>query len=330
MTAERVAADTIMAESAAAAPSAPAGPGGPVLDELMLAMDVVDTLRHQEAVALKELEQDGRDDVLKERLRRIYESQGLAVSDRILDEGIKALKESRFTYEPTPAGFSRSLAGLWVRRGTLGKALAVAAIVVAAWGGWSYWQQVSAGREAAAARVELTETLPRQIAAAGAAALGEARTGDARDRIAQLQADAASALSRSDAEAARVVLAALERVRAELVQVYQLRVVSRAGEDSGVYRIPDVNTGARNYYLIVEAVAPDGRPLQFPIRSEENGQTETVSKWGIRVPQSTYEAVRRDKMDDGILQNDVIATKPRGALDPVYSMAVSGGAITEW
>lgn len=319
-----------MAESTAAATSASPDVKGPALDELMLAMDVVDTLRHQEDVALRELAQEGRDDALKERLRRIYESQGLAVSDRILDEGIKALKESRFTYEPTPPGLSRTLAGLWIRRGAFGKALGVLVILAVAWIGWSVWQQTAAERAAEAARIELTETLPRQLASLGQAALAEARTEDARERVEQLQADASAALARSDASAARAVLADLERVRGDLARVYELRIVSRPDEQSGIFRIPDVNTGARNYYLIVEAVTPDGELLSFPIRSEENGRTETVSKWGVRVPQRTYDAVRRDKTDDGILQNAVLATKPRGALEPVYSMAVSGGAITQW
>lgn len=319
-----------MADSIAAATPASDGSKAPALDELMLAMDVVDTLRHQEGVALKELQQDGRDEDLKERLRRIYESQGLAVSDRILDEGIKALKESRFTYEPTPPGFSRTLAGLWVRRGTFGKVAGIAAVLAIAWVSWSVWQQAATEHAAEAARIELVETLPRQIASAGMAALTEAKTADARARVEQLQADAASALSRSDAQAARVALSALERLREDLVRTYELRIVSRQGEQSGVFRIPDINTGARNYYLVVEAVTSDGKNLSFPIRNEESNQTKTVSKWGIRVPERTYQAVRRDKSDDGILQNDVLAVKPRGALEPVYSMAVSGGAITEW
>lgn len=303
---------------------------GPALDELMLAMDVVDTLRHQEDAAQREIDQVGQDDTLKERLRRIYESQGLAVSDRILDEGIKALKESRFTYEPTPPGFSRTLAGLWIRRGTFGKVLGVLVVLIAAWAGWSIWQTAATERQAERARIELSETLPRQIAEAARTTLSEARTPQAQARVEQLQADAASALSRADTQAARVALAALERLRADLITSYELRIVSRAGEDSGVYRIPDVNTGARNYYLVVEAVSPDGKLLSLPIRSEENGQTKTVSKWAVRVPQATYDAVRRDKMDDGILQRNVLGEKRRGALDPVYSMTVSGGAITQW
>lgn len=323
-------ADDIATADTTAGRPAPAGPKGPPLDDLMLAMDVVDTLRHRESVALRELEQDGRDEGLKEGLRRLYEGQGLAVSDRILDDGIRALKESRFTYERTPPGLPRTLAGLWVRRRVIAAALAVLVVAIVAWIGWQSWQQAAAERAVETARIELAETLPAQIAAAGEAAAAEAKTTDARARVAQLQADAAAALARADAAAARVAAAALQRLHGDLARVYDLRIVSRPGEDSGVYRIPDVNSGARNYYLIVEAVTPDGKLLSLPVTNEEDGRTANVTKWGVRVPQRSYEAVRRDKLDDGILQDAIVAVKPRGALDPVYAMAVSGGAITEW
>ena len=42
------------------------------LDELMLAMDVVDTLRHKELVLARELEGEDRDAKLLEQLREIY------------------------------------------------------------------------------------------------------------------------------------------------------------------------------------------------------------------------------------------------------------------
>ncbi len=92
--------------------TAPAPEAPPAkLDDLMLAMDVVDTLRHEEALVEKELSQDMRDEALKKRLRQIYESQGLEVTDRILDEGIKALKESRFAYTPPSRASPRSSRG---------------------------------------------------------------------------------------------------------------------------------------------------------------------------------------------------------------------------
>ncbi|MBB3809149.1 DUF6384 family protein [Pseudochelatococcus contaminans] len=308
---------------------APRAAGGGKLDEVMLAMDVVDTLRHNENVALRELEQDGRDEDLKERLRRIYESQGLEVSDQILDEGIKALKESRFTYEPAKTG-SRTLAHIWVRRSLYGKIAGVVVLLLAAWIGVSSWQHASREQAIQAARVELEQTLPQRLKDIADRALTEARTDDAKERAQDLLHDGVAALSDKNVEAARGAIAGLERLRADLAQTYRLRIVSRQGEDTGVFRIPDVNSNARNYYLIVEAVTPEGKVLSLPIRSEETGTVKTVTRWGVRVPERTFETVRRDKVDDGILQNDTLGEKPRGALDPVYRMNVSQGAITEW
>ncbi|HJR69030.1 MAG TPA: DUF6384 family protein, partial [Gammaproteobacteria bacterium] len=66
------------------------------LDELMLAMDVVDTLRHKELVLARELMAGERDEDLLERLRDIYTGQGIEVTDEILTQGVKALREERF------------------------------------------------------------------------------------------------------------------------------------------------------------------------------------------------------------------------------------------
>src|ERR687897_3217190 len=116
-----------MAEPATLPPApAPAGAERlPVrnLDELMLAMDVVDTLRHQDNLVSRELDEERRDAELLERLRRIYKGQGIEVPDKVLQEGVRALKESRFVYTPPPPGLARTLATLWVQRGRVGRGL---------------------------------------------------------------------------------------------------------------------------------------------------------------------------------------------------------------
>ncbi|HUG62622.1 MAG TPA: DUF6384 family protein, partial [Methylomirabilota bacterium] len=119
-------------------------------------------------------------------------------------------------------------------------------------------------------------------------------------------------------------------LRADLVRAYVLRIVSRPGEPSGVFRIPDVNEASRNFYLIVEAVTPGGDVISLPVTSEEDGQTRVVSKWGVRVPESVFDEIRRDKEADGIVDEAILAEKPRGSLEPAYAMPVLGGAITEW
>ncbi len=133
-----------------------------------------------------------------------------------------------------------------------------------------------------------------------------------------------------DTEGARLALRELETARTILGQEYSLRIVNRPGERSGVWRIPDVNSGARNYYILVEAVDPTGRVLPVPIRNEETRETETVDIWGLRVDEKTFNAIARDKQDDGIVDRDRFGYKVRGALVPRYEMSTTGGAITRW
>jgi hypothetical protein len=289
----------------------------PKLDELMLAMDVVDTLRHEEGLIEKELGQEQRDEALE-------------VSDRVLEDGIRALKESRFVYTPPPSGFGRMMATLWVKRGVGVKFVAVALILWVVGMGWQVWNARVARQASERARVELAETLPHTLSTAADAARREAAVPAAREAVEKLFAGGQAALAAGDAAAARNAIAGLTTLRNQLVQQYTLRIVSRPGEQTGIFRIPDVNQSRRNYYLIVEAVAPDGKVLRVPIVNEENGKTEMVTKWGVRVPESTYDAVRQDKQDDGIVQNNRLGEKKRGALDPNYLMWVEGGNITKW
>ncbi|WP_370673665.1 DUF6384 family protein [Pleomorphomonas sp. PLEO] len=306
------------------------GGAAPKLDELMLAMDVVDTLRHQEGVVEKALSEDSRDATLKERLRTLYEGQGLKVSDRILDDGIRALKESRFAYDPAPPSFARTMALFWVERAMVGKIAGAALLALVVLGGVTYWRVASTERAAEAVRAEMSVTLPEAVDAAEKALATEALTSDAQVEARTRVAAARSAITAGDAAAARQAVAAIADLRAKLAQTYELRIMSRPGEKTGVYRVPDVNTQARNYYLIVEAVTPSGDALKMPVTSEEDGKVRTVDKWGIRVPKATYDKVAADKSNDGIVEDNILGEKPRGSLEPVYEMDVLSGAITSW
>ena len=177
------------------------GGAAPKLDELMLAMDVVDTLRHQEGLVAKALSEDNRDATLKERLRALYEGQGLKVSDRILDDGIRALKESRFSYDPAPPSFGRTMALLWVGRAMVAKVVAVALLAIVVLGGVTYWRVTSTERATEAVRIEMTSTLPETVNAAEAALASEALTSDAKAEADRRVAAARAAIAGGDADA---------------------------------------------------------------------------------------------------------------------------------
>jgi hypothetical protein len=110
-----------MSATATTAPSAAAAGAKPPLDDVMLAMDVVDTLRRRERIVRKELDEAGREEDLKERLRRIYAAQGIDVPDHVIEQGVAALKEERFTYKPPPDTIATKLARVYISRGGWGK-----------------------------------------------------------------------------------------------------------------------------------------------------------------------------------------------------------------
>jgi hypothetical protein len=130
--------------------------------------------------------------------------------------------------------------------------------------------------------------------------------------------------------AAEDAVADLTALRDQLRQEYTLRVVNRADVQSGFWTIPEVNTDATNYYIVVEALDADGNTLSLPILNEENGETEVVDIWGVRVPEAVYDGVAADKRDDGIIQINEVGRKSDGFLDLEYNMPVLGGAVTRW
>jgi len=298
-------------------------PEKPPLDEVMLAMDVVDTLRHRELIVQRELSADERDSQLIERLREIYAGQGISVSDAVLERGVRDLRENRFAFTPAAPSIGRALALVYVSRRRWAPPLFLVTGVVAAV--LLGWQTLVRGPELAA-----IAALPNELEQSYVAVVDVAEESAVDARAADLRSDGEQALAREDYGGARTAIAALDELNAVLQQEYELHVVSRPGQLSGVWRVPDDNPNAQNYYLIVEAIDPAGDRLTLPIRSEENGRTSRVSQWGQRVEAARFRATAADKQDDGIIQNDVIANKRRGILQPELQPGVLPGAITDW
>jgi len=409
----------------------------------MLAMDVVDTLRHRRLLVERELQSDQRDEKLLDRLREIYRSQGMEVTDEVLQAGVEALREERFTYRPPRNSLQVRLARLYVQRGKWGLRTAVAlAAVILVWIGYAYFvsgpagqrlqQQIAAlnneigatteriqtleqeanriesalegytrdvpaayskvaagkltGARTAAMRAdtlidsanalnqeadisgedyslrrekveeklrrqqtlvsELDQTLkqagtlladidslkifPGQLTQLKEAVAAGAREKEAARLADQYFASGMSALRAGQIDEAETALSELRGLNSRLLQSYSLLVVSRDGEQSGVWRVPERNPNARNYYLIVEAVASDGKTLAMTITNEEDGSRVQVSKWGLRVSERAYRRIAADKSDDGIIQGRRVGEKRRGYLNPDYLVETSGDAITQW
>ena len=297
----------------------------------MLAMDVVDTLRHRQDLVTRELDGAAREKQLIERLRSVYHQQGIEVPDHILREGVSALAESRFAYDPPAPGPGTTLARLYVSRKSWGRpALAVLmALTVLGVGYFGVWQPYQRG-QAEQARIELAENLPAQMDGLYQTIYEETKVQQAVVQADGLLARGKAFSAEGNREGAEDILSRLTALRDQIRQQYTLRVVNRENVQSGFWTFPEINTEATNYYIVVEALDPDGNALTLPILSEESGQTEEVSMWGVRVPETVYNAVAADKLDDGIIQGNMVGRKSEGFLDLEYLMPVLGGAVTQW
>lgn len=115
----------------------------------------------------------------------------------------------------------------------------------------------------------------------------------------------------------------------------ELKIVQRSGVKSGIDRY---NGAIEKDYLIIEIVDKHtGKAIPQRIYNQETGKTETVTTFGWEVPESVFERVKKDKIDDRIIQNDKVGLKEKGYLTPKITFKDNNGRtlpyqrfITRW
>ncbi|TLX15884.1 DUF6384 family protein [Rhizobium sp. MHM7A] len=380
----------------------------PSFNDLIVASDIVDTIRNDERLIDHELGSEDRKKALKARLKDMYKAQGMEVSDAVIEEAVQRKDAERFIFKPMKAGVSRFLWTSYVRRNKYALRLSVAVgVVVLGVVGYNAAQYQFVEKPALEAarhlELQLAEVLPNRLKAVSEDALASAtRLQDevSKSEIAAQQTIVNSAIRARDAfaaengikaidelgrtlketEARRTRLASAKQIiDAEAAKVaglsvdanarealnlklhsislaaesadasslksairnytttlnyvqstYDIRIVDREGERSGVWRYWEP-TGEKYYYLVVEAVDRTGRVQSVDVKNVENGRTYNASTWAIRVPQRTYEKVGADKQADGVVDNTKAGVKPAGSIDIRWDLpTINDQRITSW
>jgi hypothetical protein len=223
-------------------------------DNIMKAMDAVDSLRHRESIVDTEVSTEERDRLLIAKLRDAYAAQGTVVSDDVLKKSVASLNEKRFVHEPMKAGWRRVLATLYVRRNKYGKRTLLAFILAAAMiaGPTIYLKRQEAGRierEAAAVKafdVLIAKTLPEELKRSTAGALRAAEdAGLSSQRSAEINrrnADGRAALEARSAERANAEIAKIDGIRKEM----EVALVSRRLNADADKLIADARDAAKS------------------------------------------------------------------------------------
>lgn len=257
----------------------------------------------------------------------LRQANGALSDGQNLDEARRALQEARAAarqvraWRESAQALARADAAAWparhaVLRGVFEQRLAEALTQGSA-------ESLSA---AAAASADFAAWLPQldaQPLPATADAEASAALAAARERT-------EAAVRSADLQAAQVALADEQRLADFILSRFELRIVDRAGVQSGVWRYTEGSPEARDYYLVVEAVDATGRVLVLPIENEETQRTESVRMFGVRVPAEVYERYRAEKIARGRIEQRQIGRKPSGVLKMQFDLPSSGGYITEW
>ena len=300
------------------------------LEDLMVAMDVVDTLRHERGIATRELDNEGRRERLLARLREMYQAQGIEVPDHVLKEGIEALEQERFQYQSVEPSWKTKLAQLWVARGRWKKPIGIVAVIASLFGGAYVVTDVLPEQQQQATQEKMSAEMPAQLDASLRRIKTITNDPEIVDDAQRQLKLAKQSLANNNYSQAQSYQTNLKNMATQLQQEYTIRVVSRQGVQSGVWRIPDVNQSRKNYYLVVEAINAKNKVVALDVLSEESNKSKKVKMWGLRVNQQTFQRVADDKRDDGIIQDNRVGRKAMGTLTPKFSIPTTGATITEW
>ena len=292
------------------------------LNDAMLTMDVVDTLKTSPGLA------EAADAAVQ--LRALYARLGIELGDTAAAHGIEAFRTGSFDYVPV-RGPAAALARLYAgRRHWAPGALAAVVFVALGLGGYFLLYQPYQESRATQAQLELKTALPAEMDGLFQTIYDETKVQQAVSAAAALRDKGKAAALSGDRAGAEAAITSLAQIRDTLSVGYTLRIVDRPDVKWGFWTFPEDNAEATNYFLVVEARDAGGNPVNVPITDMQSGRTERVSMWALRVPEEIYRTVEADKTDNGRISRDLVGAKDIGFLDPDYTVDVLGGALTRW
>jgi hypothetical protein len=291
----------------------------PKFEELLLTMDAVDQLRAKDTELAKYAQTDDQKAAIKSRLLAIYQSQGITVSDEILQQGIEAHFNNRFIYKPL-TGLPRSLALAWINRKKTGltAGLAACSILFLVLACWAF--AILPGQTLQREKFELTQRLDSD----------RKRVTQNIEPLNTIQLNVKASIAAGKINEAKSQIANLEKYIILLPKQINFRIVDKPGTKSGVVWKSRNVPSAKDYYLIVEALDPENNPVQIPITDRITQKSVWTNMFGVNVPEAVFEHYRAEKIRTGLIHNPVIGQKPANQFNFQFNTTTNNAYINAW
>ncbi|EEF60002.1 DUF6384 family protein [Pedosphaera parvula] len=96
---------------------------------------------------------------------------------------------------------------------------------------------------------------------------------------------------------------------------YTYRIVMRQGQKTAFVRT-EHDSGAKAYYVIVEAIDAFGQAAEKPVIDRENQKVTSTRMWGEEITAEDYEQIKSEKLKKATLSQPIFAVKPAGYEEP--------------
>ena len=166
-----------------------------------------------------------------------------------------------------------------------------------------------------------------------------AKAASVKTEVIELKAEAEQHWNNLDVDSLEKIRERLAVMDKRINEEFTLTVVGGENQRSATRRDFEDKNGKRvsGYYLIVQARDSEGSLLKRRIQNIETDKFHVVDTWGEKVPEAVYERLKKDKTDDGVLNETTFGKKIRGELNVQMIMPGAddkpierSGQITEW
>jgi hypothetical protein len=114
------------------------------------------------------------------------------------------------------------------------------------------------------------------------------------------------------------------------IENIRYQIIDRDGEKAGFRRMKDNNPNTTQWFLVVEAVETNGKPVAMPVMNMDTGKVSVVEKWAVQVSEKDFMKYSDQKKKTGKIADTTIGTAPSNTTEPKWSVTLTGNMLTEW
>ena len=165
------------------------------------------------------------------------------------------------------------------------------------------------------------ETLEKQVAPIF-------KDDEGKERLQKLLAQAKNAAQQGNKDSYTRISNQIAELADFVATPLRMEITIGPNDRTGIER--NYKTGPKRYFVVVHAIDATGTARPIDITDIETKKTTAVTMWAQAITKAGYDAIKKDKLEDGVLDDTNVGNKPSGNYSFKYNMPVLQATLTGW